>query len=554
MAAPLTRSLSTRTVKKLEKPRPLKMSSSQTKVTSELSPHVPLQDLMILVENSSQSLLDKNYDETLTANVAVMYSKLKIHGQQLETIFKDQLDRAFVVFRNACQDDGLLFTTRLHLLELVELRANQWSNSDNTLVYYSAKMAATDIEPFVTTPDANTTTPLPLPSPSSPIPPALGPGEVLKTSGKFPKPTKVPGKNYCKDEVVIRNADSGKAEFIRPPIIKCPVSWNTARYLYPPHFFRPYYPPVWIPRSACLVNPGAKERLVQITGPSEDKIVHARQLMEDTIRRNASPVREGVDRERMGGSSSSLNSSASDESNRLIQPGSRRSALLHSYSTNDANLGEYKFTVTIGNDTVKITGSNFQVVHNSRLVLEEYYNVWLQKNCTGDCYGIDEDVFVDPVVQDMMTFRLNSVDSGNGNGPSTSSGDSDDITCINTLSPPGVSFDPSLGYQAMYPVGQLERRPVLGRSNSTPMAGPPLSPQSQGVSRKYSKEFLLECSNSHHSRAPPHNWDQITLECPAIAKKGTPPFDVRAYYAKRTSGSATSVISANQIGNEPESD
>uniref|UniRef100_A0A1B6HZA1 Uncharacterized protein n=1 Tax=Homalodisca liturata TaxID=320908 RepID=A0A1B6HZA1_9HEMI len=88
MAAPLTRSLSTRTVKKLEKPRPLKMSSSQTKVTSEPSPHVPLQDLMILVENSSQSLLDKNYDETLTANVAVMYSKLKIHGQQLETIFK----------------------------------------------------------------------------------------------------------------------------------------------------------------------------------------------------------------------------------------------------------------------------------------------------------------------------------------------------------------------------------------------------------------------------------------------------------------------------------
>ncbi|KAG8263208.1 hypothetical protein J6590_038097 [Homalodisca vitripennis] len=92
MAAPLTRSLSTRTVKKLEKPRPLKMSSSQTKVTSELSPHVPckltVQDLMILVENSSQSLLDKNYDETLTANVAVMYSKLKIHGQQLETIFK----------------------------------------------------------------------------------------------------------------------------------------------------------------------------------------------------------------------------------------------------------------------------------------------------------------------------------------------------------------------------------------------------------------------------------------------------------------------------------
>lgn len=45
---------------------------------------------------------------------------------------------------------------------------------------------------------------------STTSPPMLGPGEVMKTSGKFPKPTRIPGKNYCKDEVVIRNADSGK--------------------------------------------------------------------------------------------------------------------------------------------------------------------------------------------------------------------------------------------------------------------------------------------------------------------------------------------------------
>lgn len=38
----------------------------------------------------------------------------------------------------------------------------------------------------------------------------LNPGEVIRTSGKFGKPTKIPGKNYSKDEVVIRNADSGK--------------------------------------------------------------------------------------------------------------------------------------------------------------------------------------------------------------------------------------------------------------------------------------------------------------------------------------------------------
>lgn len=46
-------------------------------------------------------------------------------------------------------------------------------------------------------------------------PPAmLGPGELIKPSGKFPKPTKIPGKNYSKDEVVIRNADSGKGNVV----------------------------------------------------------------------------------------------------------------------------------------------------------------------------------------------------------------------------------------------------------------------------------------------------------------------------------------------------
>lgn len=53
-----------------------------------------------------------------------------------------------------------------------------------------------------------------LAAPTEP-PTLLGPGEVIKPSGKFPKPTKIPGKNYSKDEVVIRNADSGKGMFIK---------------------------------------------------------------------------------------------------------------------------------------------------------------------------------------------------------------------------------------------------------------------------------------------------------------------------------------------------
>jgi len=52
------------------------------------------------------------------------------------------------------------------------------------------------------------------------------------------------------------------------------------------------------------VVPGARERLVQITGPVQDNILQARRLIEDSIRRNQSPVRkeeEEVDSRRTSG-------------------------------------------------------------------------------------------------------------------------------------------------------------------------------------------------------------------------------------------------------------
>lgn len=110
---------------------------------------------------------------------------------------------------------------------------------------------------------------------------------------------------------------------------------------------------------------------------------YAKDLIKDTIQRNASPVRleqSGGEKGAMGGSSSSLNSSASDESNRLQhnqQQNSRlRSSLLHSFSTNDASIGEYKYTVTVGNQSLKITGCNLDLVRvmdSLYLCISHYY-------------------------------------------------------------------------------------------------------------------------------------------------------------------------------------
>jgi hypothetical protein len=72
------------------------------------------------------------------------------------------------------------------------------------------------------------------------------------------------------------------------------------------------------------------------------------------------------------GSNSSLNSSASDE---IVRPqrltdvarvGARRTnSLLHSLSTNDASVGEYKYTVTVGTSSLRITGPDLKLVRVS---------------------------------------------------------------------------------------------------------------------------------------------------------------------------------------------
>lgn len=118
---------------------------------------------------------------------------------------------------------------------------------------------------------------------------------------------------------------------------------------------------------------------------------YAKHLIEDTIRRNASPVREtaGVGG---AGSCSSLTSSNSDEMhgrvvnrntvmpNQQLPFGSTIGAhqkvgrnpaggtLLHSLSTNDASVGEYKFTVNVGHHNIKITGDSLELVRVSMIL------------------------------------------------------------------------------------------------------------------------------------------------------------------------------------------
>lgn len=96
-------------------------------------------------------------------------------------------------------------------------------------------------------------------------------------------------------------------------------------------------------------------------------------MIEETIRRNASPIRlDGTGSGDIGAavSCSSLTSSNSDEAQPLVtirntvqqQKVRPTGTLLHSLSTNDASLGEYKYTVNVAQHSIKITGDNIELV------------------------------------------------------------------------------------------------------------------------------------------------------------------------------------------------
>lgn len=211
-----------RTMKKVEKPRPLKIQQRHSAIDGQIT---TAEDLVCLIDRVVSHLTNGFHDPSLQSNIVKMCNALKQCALQLEAVYKDQLDRAFVAIRNGSQDETLDLTTRVHLLELIELRAKQWRHSDPMDAYYTEKLANLDgsdigiLDP-PTTPIANNL--MGLASPQTP--PVLGIGDVIKNSGKFTKPTRIPGKNYCKDEVVIRNSDSGKGEnyfYSKIIIVKC---------------------------------------------------------------------------------------------------------------------------------------------------------------------------------------------------------------------------------------------------------------------------------------------------------------------------------------------
>ncbi|KAG0433588.1 hypothetical protein HPB47_019771, partial [Ixodes persulcatus] len=292
------------------------------------------EEILSKLEGLHISVNNGNLDKTTFSQIVHVCNLLKLKGAIIESSFKEQVDCYFVTLRNASRDERLDAMDRLRLLEVIELRAMGWESNENLEEYYKRKYTELEIsQSYDCTPLANlsstqlTNATQPLQQASLPasasLPLSLQPTEVLKSSVKFGKPAKIPGRNFLKDEIVIKNSDSGK------------------------------------------VNPGVRDRLVQITGANENNILRAKDLIENTIRRNASPIRDVCDE-----GSPNYGMVVAKENQTSSGP---KPSLVHSYSMGDASMREYTRNVSVGRDTIRINGHKEILVETAKLVLEKYF-------------------------------------------------------------------------------------------------------------------------------------------------------------------------------------
>ncbi|XP_067122186.1 eukaryotic translation initiation factor 4E-binding protein Mextli isoform X2 [Centruroides vittatus] len=524
-----------RHVKKLEKPRPLKQ---QLILENSTKHSITVDEVIQELESLYITITNGNFDKSAVMSIIKVCNQLKLKGQEIETLYKEQLDRYFVTLRNASRDERIDILCRMRLLEVIELRAMHWKINENVTNYYKQKLQELEASEQTTGTLNNSLSVSYFPGQLTTVSSqtnigSLLPGEIIKPSGKFAKPTKIPGKNYYKDEIMIRNSDSGK------------------------------------------VSPGARDRLVQITGQSEDSINCSKILIEDTIRRNASPIREKCQNEDdCSGSSTSLNSTVSEDSGGPVSILGGKKSLIHSYSMSDATLGEYTFTVTVGHDVIKISGCKVDLVKTAKLVLEEYFAgqeelLQRQKNqqlMAQACLDLTNSNYKTDQVHSEITKQdaQKSENRGSSNLVSSSSDDETykaegspledevfngkmiselpkDFSNQNLLSKELSKTNNSFIDLKSYLLGQMPEA-QSGKQFNQKLSQIPSSEKRETSSPLqkmefvyntkekilYTRDFLLNCAKSPFSQIPPNNLDEIAKIAP-IARDSPLNFDPNLY-------------------------
>jgi len=102
--------------------------------------------LLLTLASVCDQLQGSGFDNNsgFVKNIAHLSAGLKAFGSALDRFYKDKLDQLLSCLRAACKDASLDLVARIHILELIELRALNWAPSEHVEAYYKQKLAEVD--------------------------------------------------------------------------------------------------------------------------------------------------------------------------------------------------------------------------------------------------------------------------------------------------------------------------------------------------------------------------------------------------------------------------
>jgi len=543
----------------LEKPRPLKSLQTTGLGNSNSGLPSPNRTLTDLITDLDSLLNWLNSNSTgNAAEINRICGEVKQHGFQLESKYSDVLDRVFDGLRTACVKDRIDRNLQVKLVELIELRAAKWNANESTRNFYrdSQNEPETNENNNSSPNNANFSNAFNSPlatgmttASSVQAHSLLSPNEAIKPSGKYPGPIRISGKSTFKDEIIIRNSDSGKVMGIKGKRVHTIEEMSETVI------------------SFQRVPPGTKDRLVQITGPDENCIERAKELVEETIRRNASPVRNIPENLEIPAahfplaiSQSESHLAKANKSQEIASNGSPNPSRRKPPAAmgSNASATNYSYTVPIGSELIRLTGTNFAILKEAKIALEEYFRD-VEVSQGDDFDDIDEAEV--PDIPKMVSNTQNSssinpfkpppksilVQVGNKRSESASSsvsgsGDYPRIqsrrssaSSTTTVSDDGTKEQSDFRAAPPVKTRNLVSNQVNGKGDSKeiellPVLQIPKMPKMPVIC--YSREFLMELAMSAQSMSPPADIDRIRSIAPQIVKSGEDSVNWRVLIAK----------------------
>jgi len=258
------------------------------------------------------------------------------------------------------------------------------------------------------------------------------------------------------------------------------------------------------------VVPGARERLVQITGPAQENILQAKGLIEETIRRNQSPVPRD---ERGDSPQESLGSAESD---------SKRNTLV---AEREVPIHEYKYTVNVGEECIRITGASLDLVRTAKLVLDEYFSL--------EGVNLTADTHIDDMVMPAQNLSTQNKEVKSEN-ISIHGHVSPDPKSVSVIRQPLFPAAPKSAFAAVESSSASisARRAMFAKTakdveikDENLRVERTLSTRSSRPDITYDRSELLKMSSSSSSKQPPSDLMKILSMIPNINRKGTPEFN-----------------------------